>query len=98
MQQTIHLKNHQQQNRPQRQGNGFRAKPKYEGKGHDALLRKMIEDKALTVIETISGAKFTGRIVTADKYTITIEHTFNGVTQKLTIFKHGIELFYATEA
>lgn len=98
MNNTLHLKDQHRAGNGQRQGGGFRTKPKYEGKGHDALLRKLIEEKRELVIETMSGIKLSGRIVTADKYTITLECETDGKQYKPTVYKHGIEFFYAVEA
>jgi RNA chaperone Hfq len=88
-QQTLHLNS----NRAHRnKGKAFHSKPKYEGKGHDALLREFIAQQQPIEIFSLSGERYTGKVVTADKYTITVEASSG---TRYTVYKHAIETFCA---
>lgn len=59
-------------------------------KGHDAILKRLQDDKAQIEITAISGALYVGQVTNRDKYTITIEAQGGG---RYTVYKHSIEAF-----
>lgn len=88
---TLHAdRPHQQNNRPQRRPFS-QNKPKYEGKGHDAILKKyMAEGVEVAIMPISTGTEQIGTIIATDKYTITLR---SQTGHEQTFFKHAIESF-----
>lgn len=71
---------------------GFPQRKPFVAKGHDAILKDLQDSKKDVLVAMLSGETETGKIVSRDKFTITVQKN-NGTGHRITIYKHAIESF-----